>query len=165
MIAGLVGLAGFSAAVGAMFAGLAFSRDPQAIRMDAGFAVVYGLFTPFFFLAVGFAIDPTALGAASGSGAVLVLAAILGKFLGAGLPSWRVFGPMGAMALGASMVPRAEIAMVVARRAQSEHLISGSLYAALVTVSAATCLLSPLLVRSLLSRWRPQAGPGPADAS
>ena len=156
LIAGLAGLAGFSAAVGALFAGLAFSRDPQAVRMDARFSLIYDLFTPFFFIAVGYAIDPSALGSALGIGGVLVLVAVAGKMLGAGLPSWRLFGAGGAVVIGASMAPRAEIAMVVMRRANAESLVSESVYAGLVTVSAVTCLLTPIVVHRLLARWPPE---------
>ena len=159
VIAGLAGLAGFSAAVGALFAGLAFSRDPQAVRMDAQFAIVYDLFTPFFFLAIGFAIEPSALGSAMGIGGVLVVAAVVGKLLGAGLPSWRLFGGGGALLIGASMVPRAEIAMVVIRRAKESALVSESVYAGMVTVSAVTCLLSPVAVRYILARFPQQVPP------
>lgn len=153
LIASLAGLAGFSPAVGGLFAGLAFSRDPEAVRMDARLTVIYDLFTPFFFIAIGYAIDPSALTTAVGIGGVLTLAAIIGKALGAGVPSWRLFGAGGALAIGASMVPRAEIAMVVARRAKEAALVSGSVYAGLVAVSAVTCMLSPLLVRQVLSRY------------
>jgi Kef-type K+ transport system membrane component KefB len=37
IIAGLAGLIGFSVAIGAFFAGLVFSRDPKAVRLDASF--------------------------------------------------------------------------------------------------------------------------------
>lgn len=158
VIAGLAGLAGFSAAVGALFAGLAFSRDPEAVRMDARFSVIYDLFTPFFFIAIGYAIEPSALGSALGIGGLLALAAIAGKVLGAGGASWRLFGARGALLIGASMVPRAEIAMVVIRRAKEAALVSESVYAGLVTVSAVTCLLSPIVVRYLLSRDPQQVG-------
>lgn len=35
---------GFSLAVGAMFAGLAYSRDPEEHRIDKGFELIYQFF-------------------------------------------------------------------------------------------------------------------------
>ncbi|MBV7331583.1 cation:proton antiporter [Chloroflexi bacterium TSY] len=44
IIAGLAGWMGFSLAVGAMFAGLAYSRDPEEHRIDKGFELIYQFF-------------------------------------------------------------------------------------------------------------------------
>ncbi|MEQ9552776.1 MAG: cation:proton antiporter [Coleofasciculus sp. G3-WIS-01] len=53
MIAAIAGLLGFSVAIGAFFAGLVFSRDPDAVKFDASFESLYALFTPFFFIGIG----------------------------------------------------------------------------------------------------------------
>ncbi|MEZ5361586.1 MAG: cation:proton antiporter [Bryobacterales bacterium] len=82
----LAGWLGISVAVGALFAGLMFSRDPEAVKLEAGFSTIYALFTPFFFLNIGFGFDPRALGSAAGVGVVLYVAAVVGKFFGAGFP-------------------------------------------------------------------------------
>lgn len=50
IIAALAGLLGFSTAVGAFFAGLTYSRDPQAVKMETSFTPLYEFFTPFFFI-------------------------------------------------------------------------------------------------------------------
>jgi hypothetical protein len=56
------------------------------------------------------------------------------------------------------MIPRAEIAMVVMQRAlkMGEEYLPGDAYSAMVFVSAATCILSPILLRRLLRRWPPK---------
>ena len=61
IIAAVAGLLGFSAAIGAFFAGLLFSRDSEAVKMDASFGALYELFTPFFFIGIGLNIDPRSL--------------------------------------------------------------------------------------------------------
>jgi len=50
IIAACAGLLGFSVAIGAFLAGLAFSGDPDAIRERIAFDVIYDLFVPFFFI-------------------------------------------------------------------------------------------------------------------
>ena len=61
IIAALAELLGFSVAIGAFFAGLVFSRDPETVRLDTPFGTLYDLFTPFFFIGIGLNIDPETL--------------------------------------------------------------------------------------------------------
>ena len=120
-IAALAGWLGFSVAVGALFAGLMFSRDPEAVRLDAGFATIYELFVPFFFIDIGYGFDPTVLGSAASLGVVLFVVAVGGKFVGAGAPVAYREGLKGATILGISMAPRAEIALLTVR--MGNHLV------------------------------------------
>ena len=62
LIAGVAAWLEFSAALGALFAGLAFSRDPEAVNIDAGFSGVYHLLAPFFFIGIGLAVEVDAIG-------------------------------------------------------------------------------------------------------
>lgn len=155
VIAGFAAWLEFSAAIGALFAGLAFSRDPQAIRIEAGFRGLYHLLTPFFFIGIGLALETDALGSALGVGAALILVAVVGKVLGAGLPALMITGAAGATLIGVSMVPRAEIAMIIMQRGRQlgDWAVSADLYAAFVLVSAVTCVLAPVALEFLFRRW------------
>jgi len=53
------------------------------------------------------------------------------------------------------MVPRAEIALVVARQGKDlgEWALTPEAYSALVLIVAVTCTLAPLAVRAMLRRW------------
>ncbi len=115
IIAALAGLLGFSIALGAFFAGLIYSRDPAAVTLNRPFVVLYNLFTPFFFISIGLHIDPQLVIAAVVPGAILLVAAVLGKFIGTVAPAYRRIGRTGSLLLGVSMIPGAEIAMVVMR--------------------------------------------------
>jgi Kef-type K+ transport system membrane component KefB len=64
-----------------------------------------------------------------------------------------------ALLIGASMVPRAEIAMVVMEqgRAEGGWAVSSRVYNAMILVCAVTCILAPFTVRSLLKlKHRPR---------
>ena len=158
VIAALAGLMGFSIALGAFFAGLIYSRDPEAVMVSKGFVVIYNLFTPFFFIAIGLHVDPQLVTAAVVPGAILLAAAGLGKFIGTVGPAYRGIGWAGSLLLGVSMIPRAEIAMIVMQhgRALGEAVVPREAFAAMVMVSAATCIFSPLMLRPMLGRWRQQ---------
>jgi len=112
-IAAVAGFLGFSLAIGALFAGLAFSRDPQAVHTDAKFSYFYEFLTPFFFINIGMQVDPGAVVPSLGLAAILFIPAALGKFLGVAAPALRILKRPDAVLLGLSMIPRAEIAMVV----------------------------------------------------
>jgi Kef-type K+ transport system membrane component KefB len=157
IIAAIAGMLGFSLALGALFAGIMFSRDPKAVRVDASFDAIYQLLVPFFFIGIGLQIAPDSLGLAAGLGAVLLAAAVVGKLVGAGVPAWPLDGWTGAVLLSVSMVPRAEIALVVIMegRRLGPWAISDEVFAAVTLVVLASSLCAPLALRYLFARIPP----------
>ncbi len=155
VIAAFANWLGFSLAIGALFAGLVFSRDPQAIKTEESFKDFYAFATPFFFINIGLHVKPDEVGAGAGLGLVLLVAAMLGKFIGAGTPTLITSGAVGATLIGVSMIPRAEIAMIVVHKAQQlgNWAMPDQIYAAMVFVSMATCIGGPLVLYRLLQRW------------
>ncbi len=162
VIAALAERLGFSTAIGAFFAGLIFSRDPETVKMESSFMPIYDFFSPFFFITIGLQLDPAALMAALGPGLLLAAAAIGAKLLAVGLPLWGLRGRATGLLVGASMVPRAEIAMVILQRGQALEggPVTPRLYNAMVLVCAVTCIGAPFAVRRLLQRY-PLQGQGP----
>ncbi len=154
VLAAIAGALGFSLAIGAFFAGLIFSRDPDVVRMEASFDSIYEFFTPFFFIGIGLNIAPGSLGSGASFGLVLIAAAVVGKFVGAGIPVIFTSGIGGAALLGVSMIPRAEIAMIVMQRGLDlgEWAVSPQGFSAMVLVVAATCIFAPITVKYLLSK-------------
>ncbi|MBD3386991.1 cation:proton antiporter [candidate division KSB1 bacterium] len=155
VIAAVAGLLGFSAAIGAFFAGLAFSRDPQRVKVDAAFSSIYDLFTPFFFIGIAMRMAPSAMSSSMLLALlVLLIAAVAGKIIGTCLPAWRSLGTAGALLLGVSMIPRAEITMLIMQRAHesSGGVISENIYSAMILVSAITCVTVPFLLRRKIQK-------------
>ncbi len=152
LIASLAGVLGFSLAIGALAAGLVFSNDPEAVKTEASFTDISSFVTPFFFIGIGLQIDPASLASAVVPGVVLTVAAVAGKLIGAYLPARMAIGATGGLLLGVSMVPRAEITMVVMD--QARPFVDGStwLYSAMVIVTAATSVAAPLVLLPLLKR-------------
>lgn len=154
LIAGGGELLGLSLAVGALFAGLAFSRDPAEKQIDRSVDLLDALFTPFFFIGVGLSVDLSNFGGHVGFTVALLGAAVLGKLLGAGAPASLVTSPAKAALIGASLIPRAEIALIVAGYglALGEWAMPQPLYDGLVFVSLATVIIAPVVVRAMLPR-------------
>ena len=152
VVASFAAWLGFSLAVGALFAGLVFSRDPRAVRVEASFQPVYDLLAPFFFFAVGAQLDLAELSECTLVGTALLVAAIAGKLFGTLIGVWGAMPARTAWVVAVSMVPRAEVALFVCaegRRVLPDHVPS-SLQGGMVLVVAGTCLLTPPVLRRLL---------------
>jgi Kef-type K+ transport system membrane component KefB len=154
VIAGIAGLLGFSLAIGAFFAGLVFSRDPRAVRIEASFDVLYDLFVPFFFVGLGTMVTAGSVGGAVVAAGVLLAAAVVGKLVGTFAPAVAFEDRAGAGALALSMVPRAEITMLIMSygRSLGEWAVPPMLYTTALLTVAATALGVPPVLLTLLRR-------------
>jgi Kef-type K+ transport system membrane component KefB len=159
VIASIAEILGFSLAIGAFFAGLVFCRDPKMVSVERSFAPIYDLFSPFFFISIGYDFAPGTFTTALGLAVLLASMAIISKLLANALPIYFLSDGLTASLIGVSMVPRAEITMVIMQKGLQlgEWAVSSHVYAAMVLVSAITCFLSPVLVNSMLNKW-PQDG-------
>ncbi len=147
-------LLGFSVAIGAFFAGLMFSRDPTSVKLDVSFASLHDLFAPFFFVGIGLELHPSALSAGFVPIAVLLVAAAVGKLLGNGGTTWMTSGRTAALLIGVSMLPRAEIALIVMQRGLDlgDWAVPSEAYAAMVAISAILALAVPIVLRRIFER-------------
>lgn len=154
IIAALAGLMGFSVAVGAFFAGLAFCRDPDVVNFDASFGTLYDFFVPFFFIYIGLQLEIESFNTSLYLVMVLLTVAVLGKVIGTGLPAVLTTDKGSALLLSISMIPRAEIAIVIMERGRQlgDWAVSPPIFTSMIIVSAITCIVSPLLLRPLLQK-------------
>ncbi len=152
VIAAVAGLLGFSVAIGAFFAGLVFSRDPESIKSRTAFHAIYNVFTPFFFIGIGLQMRLDTMGSALVPALVLTGVAFLTKFAGVAGPARFLLDGRTSMLLGLSMIPRAEVAMIIAQRALTleDGAIPRHIFSAIVLTCLATCLIPPLLLSRLL---------------
>jgi Kef-type K+ transport system membrane component KefB len=157
VIASFSEILGFSMAIGAFFAGLVFSRDPETVKRDSSFIPIYELLTPFFFISVGLNIAPGTFMNSLVIGTVLAFFATAVKIVSVGLPVWALKDRFSAALIGISMVPRAEIAMVIlqAGHGQASAKMPAPLFNGMILVCAITCILTPMVIRGLLKRWPP----------
>ncbi|MBC8240105.1 MAG: cation:proton antiporter [Alphaproteobacteria bacterium] len=155
LISALASILGFSMAIGGFFAGVIFSRDPEVVKLETSFLPLHALFAPFFFIAVGLRIDPGSLASAFSLGGALLVVAVFGKVVGAGWPALMTTGYAGATLIGISMVPRAEIAMVIAQQGSDlgDWAMPAEVYSSLAMISVVTCFISPLGIRWIIRKF------------
>jgi Kef-type K+ transport system membrane component KefB len=150
-LAALAGLLGSSVIVGAFVAGVLLNGIQQ--REDIlGFAAPIGSFlTPIFFAAVGASIDLRALVEPRTLLITMILlaAGVIGKLIAAYVPVWF----KGNKALvGAAMLPRGEIELIVAQTGLAIGALNASLFGAITVMVLLTTLLSPTLIQAVARR-------------
>jgi len=87
-----------------------------------------------------------------GLASILFVPAALGKFLGVTAPALRIVRRTDAVLLGLSMIPRAEIAMVIVYQCHQlgDDIVPDNVFAAMVLVAVMTSIFAPLVLRLLL---------------
>ena len=139
--------AGVAAIIGAFLAGMALAESVGRRVHDLAQGVTE-LLVPFFLAGIGLHLSLAALSSwavVSLAGLVLI-AAILSKFIGCGLGAYRL-GWADASRVGVGMIPRGEVGMVVAQIGQSLGVIGEHVYAVVVLMSVATTLVAPPLLK------------------
>ncbi len=138
--------AGVAAIVGAFLAGMAFSESMEP-RVTLLFAGVSELLTPFFLAGIGLRLDLKVFTQLEGLLLAIVITAIavVSKLLGCGMGAIRL-GWADALKIGAGMVPRGEVGMVVAQIGLGMGAISNRIYAVVVFVAVMTTILGPAIL-------------------
>ena len=150
LMAGFMEMAGLAMIIGAYVTGLALSRTDLAPAIRSQLAGAYNTLVPIFFCVMGMLIDLTTLKHVFVFGMVYTLIAITSKVVGCGLPAWFTkFNLLGAYRIGAGMVPRGEVALIIASIGLSSGSISADVFGVAVMMTMMTTLLAPpLLSRS-----------------
>jgi Kef-type K+ transport system membrane component KefB len=160
-------LGGMAAITGAFIAGLMMARSGERERVEHGVhALAYGLFVPVFFINIGLSVNARSLQIEM---LVFVLAititAILGKWLGAGIGA-RLGGLSSreSVQLGAGMVSRGEVGLIVASVGINEGLVSSNQFSAVVAMVLITTLVTPPILRSLFGHEKQKTPTTPSKA-
>jgi Kef-type K+ transport system membrane component KefB len=138
---------GVAAIVGAFLAGLALAESAEARERDLAQGVSE-LLVPFFLAGIGLRVDLSAFTkpATAALAIVLLLAAILSKFIGCGLGAIGL-GKAEALRIGVGMIPRGEVGMIVAQIGLGFGILTRSSYGVVVFMSVATTILAPPLIK------------------
>lgn len=140
---------GVAAITGAYFAGVVFSMAPQRHKVSHDVNKLANLlFTPLFFVAIGMNVDLGEATSALGFGLILILLAVLGKVVGSGLGALiSGFNKEEALQVGIGMVPRAEVAIIVANLGLRLNLISEEQIATTILMVLVTTIFTPSLLK------------------
>ena len=140
---------GMAAIIGAFFAGLMFADYAPRWDLRSRVGGITEFLAPFFFFTIGARLDVHLFtGNILWTAIVISLLAIVSKVVGCGLPLWRD-GWMSALQVGVGMMPRGEVALIVALVGLQSQIVLPSTYAIVVFMTAVTMILAPPLLRYL----------------
>lgn len=145
---------GVAAITGAYFAGVVFSMTTHRHKLSHEVHKISSvIFTPIFFVSIGLGVNLKAAIGALGIGLVLVVLGSLGKIIGCGFGA-KVsgFANKEALQIGFGMVPRAEVAIIIANLGLVINVINEQQLAAVIMMVLITTLITPSLLKWSFSR-------------
>jgi Kef-type K+ transport system membrane component KefB len=164
-LAWLASVVGSAMIIGAFAAGLLLRETPQAHEIERGVAHLGHFFVPLFFVTVGAAVDVNVLNPLEPGnrptlliGGLLILAAVIGKFLAGYAPVWFKGNKK---VIGVGMIPRGEVGLIFAQTGLVSAVFTPSLFSAVTMMVLVTTFMAPPLLKYLLPSG-PQTPPPPA---
>jgi Kef-type K+ transport system membrane component KefB len=140
---------GMAAIIGAFFAGLMFADYAPRWNLLPRVGGITEFLAPFFFFTIGSQLNVHLFaGNVLYTATVISFLAIVSKVVGCGLPLWRE-GRLSALQVGVGMMPRGEVALIVALVGLRSEIVLPTTYAVVVFMTAVTTILAPPLLRYL----------------
>jgi len=149
-LAGLAEMAGLAMIIGAYVMGLSLSQTDLAHELRDRLHGIYQFLVPIFFCVMGMMVNFAAMKDVLVFGLIFTGFAILGKIVGCGLPAWLLgFNLRGAFRVGAGMLPRGEVTLIVAGIGLSAGAIGQDMFGvAILTLLIASVIAPPILIKS-----------------
>jgi len=152
--------AGVAAIIGAYIAGVAISLTTYKHEVTEKVETIsYAVFVPVFFTSIGVKVDFSGLSGEIGLIIGLSVLAILTKLAGSALGARAAaFGWRKSLGIGAAMVSRGEVALIIAAIGQESGLLRGELFAVIVIAVLITTIATPPMMK-----WFFGANPAAAE--
>lgn len=138
---------GLAMIIGAYAMGLVLSDTKLSHYLEENLEGVYHSLVPVFFCVLGMLVDFEAMGTALVFGLVVSFLAIISKVAGCGLPALAVgFNGRGSWRIGVGMLPRGEVALIIAGVGLAEGIIGPALFGVSIMMTIITTLLAPIFL-------------------
>ncbi|MGN0833782.1 MAG: cation:proton antiporter [Kiritimatiellia bacterium] len=146
VLAGFFEYMGLAMIIGAYVMGLALSRTDLKHPIQEMLSPVYTFLVPIFFCAMGMMVDVTALCSRPVLvfGGIYTLLAVAAKILGCMIPSMCCgFNVLGGLRIGAGMVPRGEVALIIAGLGLSSGYLTQEIFGIGILMTLVTTVVAP----------------------
>jgi monovalent cation:proton antiporter-2 (CPA2) family protein len=142
---------GVAAIIGAYIAGVGISLTNYKHEVfEKVETISYSIFVPVFFTSIGVAVEFIGVGDYIWLIVALSILAILTKLVGAAVGAKMAgFGWRSSLGVGAGMVSRGEVALIIAGIGLEANLLSADLFAVLVVVVLITTIVTPPLMKMI----------------
>lgn len=143
-----------SGIIGTYFAGIALGRTEFAHTIEEKVSpIAYGIFVPFFFIAIGLPVSFDGVGDQIWFLIVFTIVAILSKWIGCGLGAkFTGFGMRSSLGIGAGMISRGEVALILASMGLQQGLVPQSHYTSMIIVIILTTIVTPPLLKGIFGK-------------
>ena len=146
IIAGLFEALGLTLIIGAYVIGLSLSRTDIKHLIEENLQPVYTFLVPVFFCAMGMMVDMSALCSKPVLifGGIYTLLAVLAKQVGCALPTFLCgFNLKGGLRVGAGMIARGEVALIVAGIGLSNGYLTQEIFGIGILMTLVTTVVAP----------------------
>ena len=146
MLAGFFEFMGLAMIIGAYVMGLALSRTDLKHPIQEMLTPVYTFLVPIFFCSMGMMVDVSALCSKPVLyfGAIYTALAVASKVLGCMVPSMFCgFNALGGLRIGAGMVPRGEVALIIAGLGLSSGYLTQEIFGIGILMTLVTTVVAP----------------------
>lgn len=162
-LAWLASIAGSAVIIGAFAAGLLLRGTPQSHEIERGVGHLGHFFVPLFFVVVGASVDLRALNPIDPAnrlslqiGGLLILAAVVGKFVAGYAPFWFKGNKK---VIGVGMIPRGEVGLIFAQMGLASGVFTPGQFSAVTLMVMVTTFMAPPLLRLLFPPLKPGSKP------
>lgn len=140
---------GVAGIIGAFAAGIAISQTKFKHDVEAKVEpIAYTLFVPVFFVSIGLNITFTGVGSQIFFIILLSLVAVVTKLIGGGIGARLTgFNNHSSLAIGAGMVSRGEVALIIAAAGLEAGLLLPQYFTSVVMVVIVTTLVTPPMLK------------------
>jgi Kef-type K+ transport system membrane component KefB len=147
LLAGLSEMAGLAMIIGAYIMGLSLSRTDIVQVIQKEVEGLHNILVPVFFGTMGMMVNFGAIPAVLKIGLAYSFLAIVSKVAGCAFPAlFCGFNRHGAIRIGVGMLPRGEVALIVAGIGLSSGAIGQDIFGIAILMTLVTTLLGPMLL-------------------
>ena len=146
VIAGLFEALGLTLIIGAYVMGLALSRTDLKHMIEENLQSVYTFLVPIFFCVMGMMVDMGALCSKPVLifGGIYTALAVIAKISGCAIPAFACgFNVKGALRVGAGMIPRGEVALIIAGIGLSNGYLTQEVFGIGILMTLVTTVVAP----------------------
>ncbi|HPO03419.1 MAG TPA: cation:proton antiporter [Treponemataceae bacterium] len=153
ILAGVFERQGLAMIIGAYIAGLSLSKTDIAAVIQERIHGLYEFFVPLFFAVMGMLVNVGAMFSVEVLvfGLIYTVVAVLAKIIGCGLPTLGLgFNVKGALRVGMGMIPRGEVALIIAGIGMTAGILNEELFGVVIMMTLLTTLVAPPMLNAVL---------------
>jgi fructose-specific phosphotransferase system IIA component len=153
LLAGVFEKQGLAMIIGAYVTGLSLSKTDIAAVIQERIHGLYEFFVPIFFAVMGMMVNLREIATPPVLifGAIYTVLAVFAKVVGCGGPALLLgFNLRGALRIGAGMVPRGEVALIIAGIGLASGILDSTLFGVIILMTLITTLTAPPLLSATL---------------